>query len=723
MRVGARDAEDRPAIELEMVPVPGTQVEMARCETTFRLWKQVRDWGAAHGYETDCDGDMGSLDYWGFDPVAGAAHPPQTHGSDEPVTDITVYDMAVWCNALSEMLGRKAVYHADSQCRTIYRQALKYRPIQFHFPEDYLAKYGQPEHSGTPPVAMGAGASQALPGVYAADAMQRVLPPLYLDERADGFRLPTIEEYQQAVAPEGQKYPWGDDPTGVFQHAWLFDTAGGTTHAVGRKQPTGWGLFDLLGNVSELSNPDSPTRMRTVRLGGSILDLTVGLNRGLLSSDAPPPTWPYCDTGFRVVRQLPEQVPFRRASLRIAAPPEDKLVLRFDPQDFDPLQGQVHRGNLHRDGVFQVAEITRIQGVKWRFRTGGPVKSSPVVVDGLVHVGSNDGHIYALDAETGEEVWNVETDGAVAGSAAVVDGVVYLASEDGRMFALDARTGVPRWVTRFSRLRPCGSPAVAYGVVFIGEGAKGGHDTGVMTGGPVVGLDANSGEIVWRGPPGPQGYAAICLDETRLFAGSNGSNFAAVDLATASSLWSRDGGHQNRQFMSFARSGDFAYVPGSMTGTVMAWDPSRGRTLWHVPIWPEQQLPINNGGSPGYEIYADLAVAHGRVYAGSNDGKLQTFAAETGERGWVFDAGSPIQSSPSIAGRTIYFGCWDGYLVAVDAVTGQLRWRHKPSSLPAPGWTVGGNEPSARIISSPWPADRAIYVGCDDGCVYALEGE
>lgn len=291
------------------------------------------------------------------------------------------------------------------------------------------------------------------------------------------------------------------------------------------------------------------------------------------------------------------------------------------------------------------------------------------------------------------------------------------------MFALDCKTGQQKWVTRFSRSRPCGSPAVAYGVVFIGEGAKGGHTTGVMTGGPVVGLDANSGEIVWRGPPGPQGYAAICVDERTLFAGANGSNFAAVDLATAKSRWSRDGGHQNRQFMSFARDGELAYVPGSMTGTVMAWDPIQGRTRWHVPIWPEQTLPINNGGSPGYEVYADLAVAHGRVYAGSNDGTLRTFAADTGQRGWVFDAGSPIQSSPSVAGQTVYFGCWDGHLYAVNALTGQLRWRHKPSRLPAPGLTVGGDEPSARIVSSPWPGDDAIYVGCDDGCVYALEGE
>ena len=122
-------------------------------------------------------------------------------------------------------------------------------------------------------------------------------------------------------------------------------------------------------------------------------------------------------------------------------------------------------------------------------------------------------------------------------------------------------------------------------------------------------------------------------------------------------------------------------------------------------------------------MLADLAVAHQRVYAGSNDGKLHTFDAADGERGWAFDVGAPIQSSPSVAGATVYFGSWNGYVYAVDAVTGELRWKFKPSQLPAPDVTVGGDEPSARIISSPWPGDNTVFVGCDDGYLYALEGQ
>ncbi len=188
----AANPRDLPTIELALVGVPGTRIEMARHETTFALWKQVRDWGMVHGYKTDYDGDMGSMDYWGFDPARGAAEPPPTHDGQEPVTDVTAYDMAVWCNALSEMTARKPVYYADQECQKAYKTAVRFRPIQFHFPADYVARYGEPAEADTPSVAMGAGASHSLPGVYAEDAMQRVLPPLYVDEQADGFRLPTL---------------------------------------------------------------------------------------------------------------------------------------------------------------------------------------------------------------------------------------------------------------------------------------------------------------------------------------------------------------------------------------------------------------------------------------------------------------------------------------------------------------------------------------------------
>ena len=57
--------------------------------------------------------------------------------------------------------------------------------------------------------------------------------------------------------------------------------------------------------------------------------------------------------------------------------------------------------------------------VVWRFRTGKAVISSPCVVDGVVYVGSADNNVYALEAKTGRQVWKYATEGQVNSSPAV----------------------------------------------------------------------------------------------------------------------------------------------------------------------------------------------------------------------------------------------------------------------------------------------------------------
>ena len=45
----------------------------------------------------------------------------------------------------------------------------------------------------------------------------------------------------------------------------------------------------------------------------------------------------------------------------------------------------------------------------WSYATGDVVVSVPTVADGVVYVGSNDNHLYALDADTGEKLWSYDT--------------------------------------------------------------------------------------------------------------------------------------------------------------------------------------------------------------------------------------------------------------------------------------------------------------------------
>ncbi len=45
----------------------------------------------------------------------------------------------------------------------------------------------------------------------------------------------------------------------------------------------------------------------------------------------------------------------------------------------------------------------------WSYATGGPVWSSPAVVNGVVYVGSGTNNVYALNASTGAKLWSYAT--------------------------------------------------------------------------------------------------------------------------------------------------------------------------------------------------------------------------------------------------------------------------------------------------------------------------
>jgi outer membrane protein assembly factor BamB len=109
-------------------------------------------------------------------------------------------------------------------------------------------------------------------------------------------------------------------------------------------------------------------------------------------------------------------------------------------------------GNLHLGGV--TALNARTGSLLWNRTIGSIQYSSPAVADGVVFVGSDkvpildpslpqveDGHnIYALDAATGAPIWSYATGGDVYSSPAVAYGVVYVGSNDGKVYAFGTST-------------------------------------------------------------------------------------------------------------------------------------------------------------------------------------------------------------------------------------------------------------------------------------------
>ena len=67
-----------------------------------------------------------------------------------------------------------------------------------------------------------------------------------------GFRLPTEAEWEWA-AKGGKEYKWAgtDKEDSLKDYAWYDANSGNKTHEVKKKQPNGYGLYDMSGNVWE----------------------------------------------------------------------------------------------------------------------------------------------------------------------------------------------------------------------------------------------------------------------------------------------------------------------------------------------------------------------------------------------------------------------------------------------------------------------------------------
>lgn len=66
------------------------------------------------------------------------------------------------------------------------------------------------------------------------------------------YRLPTEAEWEYACrAGSSSKYFFGDEEKELEKYAWYKKNSGGVYHKAGQLQPNAFGLYDMLGNVSE----------------------------------------------------------------------------------------------------------------------------------------------------------------------------------------------------------------------------------------------------------------------------------------------------------------------------------------------------------------------------------------------------------------------------------------------------------------------------------------
>jgi len=243
---------------------------------------------------------------------------------------------------------------------------------------------------------------------------------------------------------------------------------------------------------------------------------------------------------------------------------------------------------------------------------------TPVLVDGLLYVGSGDGSLHAVDAATGRRVWRIETRGKLRTTVAVDGPNLALGSDGGMISLVERATGREIW--HFDAKYPAtGAPAIVGGRLVIGT-----------RGSALYGINLATGARDWR-----IGFWGSWVESSAV-EGSDGLGYiGASDLRRVTCfdpkdgriVWRTDvfGAPWGRPVVTekYVYDGTADYTPYSIrhVGGVVALDRATGRLVWR---WPLPHPP----GTYCSGFAASPVLAGGLLVIGGLDGSLYAFPAE-----------------------------------------------------------------------------------------------
>jgi outer membrane protein assembly factor BamB len=322
--------------------------------------------------------------------------------------------------------------------------------------------------------------------------------------------------------------------------------------------------------------------------------------------------------------------------------------------------------------------------VAWKFAAGGIVRSTPALADGRIFITSDNGFAYAVDAATGAQAWatdigNVTAVRDVSGktdpsfdylqsSPVIADDRLYVGSADGNVYALAADTGEVVWkFATGAQVRA--TPTVAEGVVYIGSWSGVFHALDAETGEPRWSFEASTQlkpEYLYR----PIQTRALVAEGLVVCASRKASVFA-LDIKTGEQKWEKSYGNAQWVESSPVLEDGILYIGSSGSKYVLTLDLATGKPAGLVITQTfNWGTPALSGGMVyvGGTVYQDPKAQAGLIALRANKGAITnpewnlpipTTMETSGE--WF-----GVASSPQVVDRIVYFAALDGKVYAVQ---------------------------------------------------------
>jgi polyvinyl alcohol dehydrogenase (cytochrome) len=383
--------------------------------------------------------------------------------------------------------------------------------------------------------------------------------------------------------------------------------------------------------------------------------------------------------------------------------------------------------------------------VKWAFGFPNAVTaySQPTVVDGRVYTGSNDGTVYALDAQSGCIYWMYQAKSMVRDAVVIGPGPrAHFGDLESNVYALDANTGKLVWQKKLDNqafTRITGTVKLHHGHLYVpiasqeeNAGANPQYSCCTFRGNLVV-VKASDGSVVWRtyttpeakptkksaagvqyyGPSGATIWSSPTLDlKRKLVYVAAGNGYSGPDIKTADAViamdmetgkikWSQQTAPDMFNWGCAARNGDKGNCPEN-AGT----DVDLGGSPVLVDIGGGKQMLVQ--GQKSAEVHGLDPDQNGKIVwstrfgVGGPGGGVQ-WGIAAGD-GLVFAAlGEAPRGAEAATAKTGLF--------AFDPATGKIVW-NEPAPVPP---CAGQRGCSASQKSPPTAIPGVVFEPSMDG--------
>src|SRR3989344_23794 len=349
---------------------------------------------------------------------------------------------------------------------------------------------------------------------------------------------------------------------------------------------------------------------------------------------------------------------------------EEKAELPTFQQIFNelPTTGSIISFSVFNNGIVYFSSLdTHVYALDaetgemlWKFKTGGPVVSTPLIHRDRIYFGSNNGNFYCLELD-GKLIWKKNTGNIIVSSPIGIGDKIFIGNGAGYFFCFSSG-GDELWKFRTGD-GIMAIPSTANGMIFVASYDK-----------SVYALDLE-GNLHWKFTPGERSSVALvmsdgknifsankrswdkepCAKNFRLYCASYDNHLYCLDIA-GYVLWKFNCGTS----VPGGIGGDNSTVyVGTISGLIYAIDALSGNEKWS----------FRTGGM----ITSGAEIKDGRGYFTSFDQKLYCLS-EKGEKLWDFMTGGPIVSRPFLAGNKIYFGSSDTLFYCIDAEERNVDW-------------------------------------------------